>query len=96
MSTSDPEIHHQYLAELVTYLRHQNSDTALREALLALLTPVELSEVSKRLQIFKMLDAGLPQRQIAESLGVGIATVTRGSRAMKAQREALARVNQGN
>ena len=49
----------------------------------SLLTPSELSEISKRLQIFKLLEQGMPQRQIAEKLGVGIATVTRGSRALK-------------
>lgn len=50
-----------------------------------LLTPSELSEISKRLQIFELLESGMPQRQIAEKLGVGIATVTRGSRALKDQ-----------
>lgn len=36
-------------------------------------------DVTKRLQIFEMLEQGVPQRQIAEKLGVGIATVTRGA-----------------
>ena len=57
----------------------------MEQALRALLTPAEFSEVTKRLQIFKMLGQGMPQRQIAETLGVGIATVTRGSRALKAE-----------
>lgn len=57
----------------------------MEQALRALLTPAEFSEVTKRLQIFKMLEQGIPQRQIAETLGVGIATVTRGSRALKAE-----------
>lgn len=48
-----------------------------------LLTSSELSEISNRLEIFRLLRAGMPQRQIAEKLGVGIATVTRGSRALK-------------
>jgi TrpR family trp operon transcriptional repressor len=30
-----------------------------------------------------MLEQGMPQRKIAETLGVGIATVSRGARAMK-------------
>ena len=54
-------------------------ETVLR----ALLTDNELVEVAKRLQIFEMLEQGVPQRKIAEQLGVGIATVTRGSKAFK-------------
>lgn len=55
----------------------------MEKILHSLLTPSELSEISKRLQIFRLLESGMPQRQIAETLGVGIATVTRGSRALK-------------
>jgi len=48
-----------------------------------LLTPSEYEEIVKRLQIFRMLVQGVPQRKIAEQLGVGIATVSRGARALK-------------
>ncbi len=72
-----------YTRELIEHLRAASAAGRLEQALHSLLTPSELSEISKRLQIFKLLAAGMPQRQIAEKLGVGIATVTRGSRAMK-------------
>jgi TrpR family trp operon transcriptional repressor len=51
-------------------------------ALASLLTPAEYQEISKRLQIFKLLNEGMPHRKIADTLGVGIATVSRGSRAL--------------
>jgi Trp operon repressor len=35
-------------------------------------------------QIFELLSQGVSQRQVAQKLGVGIATVTRGSRALQA------------
>ncbi|MGB2181656.1 MAG: Trp family transcriptional regulator, partial [Pseudomonadales bacterium] len=54
------------------------------EALEALLTPYEQEEVIHRLQIFTLLTKGLSQREIAKQLGVGIATVTRGSKALQA------------
>lgn len=54
------------------------------KVLQALLTPKELAEVEKRLQIFHQLEQQVPQREIATSLGVGIATVTRGARALHA------------
>lgn len=72
-----------HIAELIDYLAAADSAAELDKRLQELLTPSEVSEISKRLQIFKGLEAGMPQRQIAEKLGVGIATVTRGSRALK-------------
>lgn len=49
-----------------------------------LLTPSELHAISQRLQITCLLKDGVSQREIAKRLGVGIATVTRGSREIKA------------
>ncbi len=46
-----------------------------------LLTPQELTQISERWQLIKLLDAGVPQRDIAEKLKLSIATVTRGSKA---------------
>jgi TrpR family transcriptional regulator, trp operon repressor len=74
-----------YTQELIDHLLSSDSSARMDETLRSLLTPAELSEISKRLQIFKLLESGMPQRQIAETLGVGIATVTRGSRALKGE-----------
>lgn len=51
-----------------------------REFLDGILTPKEKEELAIRLQIVKMLKKGIPQHEIASKLGVGIATVTRGSK----------------
>ena len=48
-----------------------------------LFTPQELEEISLRLQIFKMLKKGIPQRSIAQQLKVSIGTVSRGSRELQ-------------
>lgn len=50
-----------------------------------LLSNKEQDDIEKRLKIFKMLEKGTSQRQIASQLGVGIATVTRGAQAYKHQ-----------
>ncbi len=81
MAKADPE--QKYRDELVEHLLECDDAASLEHTLENLLTPAEFSEISKRLQIFKLLEQGLPQRQIAEQLHVGIATVTRGSRALK-------------
>lgn len=55
----------------------------MEAVLKAVLTQKEIKEIENRLQIFEMLSEHIPQRDIATSLGVGIATVTRGARAMR-------------
>jgi len=77
----------KYISHLVNHLLAQETAEQMEEALRELLTSNELLDVANRLQIFEMLEQGVPQRQIAEKLGVGIATVTRGSNAMKTRKE---------
>ncbi|MEX0584798.1 MAG: Trp family transcriptional regulator [Natronospirillum sp.] len=69
-------------AELIEHLLDVQGPEAMHAVLESLLTPAEYAEISKRLQIFKMLRSGTPHRKIAETLGVGVATVSRGSRAL--------------
>lgn len=57
-----------------------------------LLTPAEFTEVKKRWEIVKMLNAGVNQHQISKDLHVGIATVTRGSRALRDSKGGFNRV----
>lgn len=59
------------------------SNDEMENLLLGILSPQELDEVATRLEIVRLLKKGTPQKQIAEKLAVGIATVTRGSREIK-------------
>ena len=60
------------------------NDTKLAEDFLHnILTPSELDEISRRLQIFKLLNDGMPQRKVAKELNVALATVGRGARELK-------------
>lgn len=47
-----------------------------------LFTEKEAKEIDNRLEIFRLLLQQNPQRDVANALGVGISTVTRGSRAL--------------
>lgn len=75
---------HNSFDQLASYLLAADSTQAMVSKLEALLTPSEIRSISMRLEIAKQLQAGIPQREIAKRLGVGIATVTRGSRELKA------------
>ncbi|BFM50622.1 Trp family transcriptional regulator [Marinomonas sp. THO17] len=71
------------MQQLIEFLSQVDDQSLLEKRLRALLTPNEINEMLHRLQIFSLLEQGVPQRDIAKQLGVGIATVTRGSRALK-------------
>lgn len=71
----------EYKKELNAIIRKcAGAGTLLHEFLADILTPGEYEEIARRWQIIKMLEAGKPQREIAEELGVGVATVTRGAK----------------
>jgi len=59
------------------------TESELSDFLVGILTPEEIKQINQRIQIVKMLKKGISQQKIAEKLGVGIATVTRGSRMLK-------------
>ncbi len=79
------------MKDLVNHLLAQGNPEKMEKALLRLLTSSEVAELSNRLKIFQMLEDGMPQRRIADILGVGIATVTRGSNALKATQERISK-----
>ena len=59
-------------------------DPELMESFLHnILTPGEFDEIVMRLQIFKLLHQGLPQREVSKKLGVSIGTISRGSRELQ-------------
>ncbi len=72
----------RHFDEFVEFLLQARDASELAALLHALLTPAELRELPNRLKITQLLKEGVPQRDIAKRLGVGIATVTRGSKAM--------------
>ncbi len=69
---------------------YQISETQEIDELINLLfTSSERKDLENRLRIFEMLLQQTPQREIAATLGVGIATVTRGAQALKKDKKNL-------
>lgn len=76
-------MHSKHMNELADTIVSIGERQTAKDFLQNILTPTELDEVVKRLQIVKLLKKGVPQRKIAERLDVSIATITRGSRELK-------------
>ena len=77
----------KHISHLVNHLLAKDTPEAMEDILRDLLTGSELVEIANRLQIIEMLLQGVPQRQIADRLGVGIGTVTRGSKWLKKRKK---------
>lgn len=73
----------KFIDELAQVMVSLKNKAVAKAFLKNILTPVELEEISKRLQIVKLLKKGVSQRKVAEKLNVSIGTVSRGSRELK-------------
>jgi len=73
----------QFIDEFIDELSSIKDKNALWEFMQGILTEKELHEIPARLQIIRMLKAGIAQHAIAEKLQVGVATVTRGSKELQ-------------
>jgi TrpR family transcriptional regulator, trp operon repressor len=67
------------LDKLIEALLKLNTKEEMEDFLRGILTPKELIELPNRLEIIKLLKQGVSQHDVAGKLGVGVATVTRGS-----------------
>lgn len=68
---------------LVQHLTELTDSQEIEAVLAALLTDKELQDIANRVRIFDLLQQGVTQRAISQQLGVGIATVSRGAKALQ-------------
>ena len=61
----------------------QDVEKRLENLLKGLLTQSEIQELAERFRIVGLLKKGVAQHVIAKKLGIGVATVTRGSKELK-------------
>ncbi len=55
----------------------------MRRFLEEILTPAERKDLALRWELMRRLTDGIPQRQIAEQLGVSLCKITRGAKILK-------------
>lgn len=77
---SVPPKHYKELYELFAALENEKE---AEDLLKDILTPQELDSLTERWQEVQLLAKGMPQRDIAEKLGISISKITRGSRALQ-------------
>lgn len=66
--------------EFINIVYSTRDKKLLEDFLVGITTAKERKELSQRVEIIKRLMDGNPQAKIASELGVGVATVTRGSK----------------
>ena len=83
------------LTDISRVLAGIHDEKLMNEFLTQLLTESEASRIARRWELVALLDRGVPQRVIAERLGLSLCNITRGSRELKktdsAFREVLVR-----
>ena len=82
MKIDDPRVE-ENLNELAAALANTKDASLIKKFLRRLLTPSETADIAARWALVKALEQKIPQRKIAENLGLSLCKITRGSREMK-------------
>lgn len=77
------------LLEISSVLKNLQTKESVCEFLSDMLTENEISTLSKRWRILKLLAQGETQREIATELNVGLCKVTRGAKILKNKKSVI-------
>ena len=77
------KINTQHVDALSKLFLHTRGMASMKNLIRGLFTESEVEEFARRIEIVKMIKKDIPQHKIALTLGVGVATVTRGVREIK-------------
>ena len=91
MIIDDPRVD-ENLKELSLTLSRVKDSALIEEFLQCLLTPAEIADIAGRWALVKALREKKSQREIAKDLGVSLCKITRGSRELKKDNSAFARI----
>ena len=80
------------LTELSGTLARVDDPVLIQEFFECLFTPSEIHEMASRWALVKLIDEGWSQRAIAQELGLSLCKITRGSKELKKENSAFARM----
>lgn len=73
------------LEELIEIFAKENDRQKVRKLFSEILTPAELTDISKRWYLMKEIYKGKAQRTIAKEMEISLCRITRGSKILKNQ-----------
>ena len=80
------------LQKICGIIMEMNSQEEIEEFLSQLLTPPEQKMIERRWELVKLLHKGVPQREIAATLGMSLCKVTRGAKELKKDESVFRRI----
>ena len=80
------------IRDISLVLAHTGDGQLIEEFLRSILTPNELNTVADRWELVKLIDQGISQRKIADKLGLSLCKITRGSKELKKENSAFAKM----
>jgi TrpR family trp operon transcriptional repressor len=78
--------------DLVTVIASIKNKKELQQFLEEIMTDAERKDLALRWELMKQLNSGVPQRKIAEDLGISLCKITRGSKILKDKGSATSRI----
>ncbi len=84
--------HEKRMKEISRVLARTDDAELIERFLYSILTPNEAENIATRWQLVKLIDQGLSQRRIADMLGLSLCKITRGSRELKKENSAFAKM----
>lgn len=83
MSRNEKGTKQSYIEDICSVLCDIEDSDKMCRFLEEILTPAERKDLFLRWKLMQMLIDGIPQRQIAEELGVSLCKITRGAKILK-------------
>jgi len=80
------------LREMSMSLGRTNDPELIEDFFDSILTSSELETIAARWELVKLIDQGYSQRKISEMLGLSLCKITRGSKELKKENSAFARM----
>lgn len=72
------------------------TDPSMMEQFFAeILTPKEIKDIKLRWELIKMVDQGVPQREIASKLRISLCKITRGAKLLKDKKSVTNKILKG-